>query len=126
MDKHTHEIRCQQWKLIIEECLASGMSKRAWCEANGVSDKQFYYWQRVLRREAYLDMQSSQKSLPDKVPSTSSFIELKQPPVEQPLNGGSETFRPDVIVRSGDFVVEISNSASDNLLKRLGGLFYAQ
>ena len=31
----------------------SGMSKTAWCRANGISVKQFFYWQRILRREAY-------------------------------------------------------------------------
>ena len=35
MDKSTHQIRCEQWSRIIEECLASGMFKTSWCKANG-------------------------------------------------------------------------------------------
>ena len=27
MDKITHQVRCEQWTSIINECLASGMNK---------------------------------------------------------------------------------------------------
>ena len=42
MDQVTHEVRLQQWKEIIQAQLASGQSKRAWCQENGVSEKQFF------------------------------------------------------------------------------------
>ena len=50
MDKITHQVRAEHWARILNECLNSGMSKTAWCRANGVSEKQFFYWQRILRR----------------------------------------------------------------------------
>ena len=50
MDKITHQVRCEQWTSIINECLASGMNKTAWCRENGISEKQFFYWQRILRK----------------------------------------------------------------------------
>ena len=50
MDK----VRCEQWTSIIKECLASGMPKTTWCREHGISDKAFFYWQRILREEAYL------------------------------------------------------------------------
>ena len=50
MDKITHQIRAEHWARILNECLNSGMSKTAWCRANGISEKQFFYWQRILRR----------------------------------------------------------------------------
>ena len=53
MDKITHQVRAEHWARILNECLNSGMSKTAWCRANGISEKQFFYWQRILRREAY-------------------------------------------------------------------------
>ena len=53
MDKITRQVRAEHWTRILNEWMNSGMSKTAWCKANGVSDKQFYYWQRILRREAY-------------------------------------------------------------------------
>ena len=54
MDKITHEVRCEQWTQIINECLASGMNKTAWFKANRISDKSFFYWQRFLRNEYYI------------------------------------------------------------------------
>ena len=53
MDKITHQVRAEHWTKILNECMNSGMSKTAWCRANGISEKQFFYWQRILRREAY-------------------------------------------------------------------------
>ena len=54
MDKITHKVRCEQWTNIIKECFTSGMSKTTWCREDGISDKSFFYWQRILREEAYL------------------------------------------------------------------------
>ena len=48
MDKITHQVRAEHWARILNECLNSGMSKTAWCRANGISEKQFFYWQRIL------------------------------------------------------------------------------
>ena len=58
MDKITHKVRCEQWTSIIKECPASGMPKTTWCREHGISDKSFFYWQRILREEAYLGHKS--------------------------------------------------------------------
>ena len=62
MDKITHQVRAEHWTKIMNECINSGMSKTAWCRANGISVKQFFYWQRILRREAFENSRNS--SLP--------------------------------------------------------------
>ena len=53
MDKISHQVRTERWTKIMNECINSGMSKTAWCRANGISEKQFFYGQRILRREAF-------------------------------------------------------------------------
>lgn len=129
MDKITHKVRCEQWTAIINECLASGMPKTTWCKANGISDKQFFYWQRILRQEAYQQMESQSASpassalVPDvKEEKTShpAFVEIR--PVTSEI--GSSTFRPDVIIHSGDLTVEIANTASEELLRKLRGIIH--
>ena len=40
MDKITHQVRAEHWAKIMNECINSGMSKTAWCRANGISEKQ--------------------------------------------------------------------------------------
>ena len=37
MDKITHQVRAEHWAKIMNECINSGMSKTAWCRANGIS-----------------------------------------------------------------------------------------
>ena len=123
MDKSAHQIRCEQWTQIINECLSSGMSKTAWCKANDISDKAFFYWQRILRNEAYI----GQKQLPEvseqKPHPPVAFVELRpsEDSTEEPTG-----FHPDVIIRNKGVILELSNTASPELLKLLGGLFHAQ
>ena len=63
MDKITRQVRIEHWTQIMNECLNSGMNKTEWCRANGISDKQFFYWQRILRKEAFAASTSKDLSL---------------------------------------------------------------
>ena len=125
MDKITHKVRCEQWTKIIKECLASGMNKTAWCREHGISDKSFFYWQRRLREEAYISTVDSSSLPAVSAPAESSvdFVELRLP--EQSAVS-SASFRPDVIIRKDSFSLEISNTASAELLSRIGGLLHAE
>lgn len=124
MDKTTHQIRREQWAQIVNNCLESGQSKKAWCRDNGICEKSFYYWQRILRNEAYIEMKQlpEQPSIPQQPELPVAFVELK------PTVAGTEqtpTFRPDIVLRRGQFVLEISNTVSPELLKYLGGILNA-
>lgn len=129
MDKITHQVRAEHWTRILNECMNSGMSKTAWCRANGISEKQFFYWQRILRREAYEAAQNP--SLPavaetkpmSAVQQPVSFAEIKIPAVSP---DASSVFRPDLVIRKGNLVLEISNSASSDLLSQVGGILHAE
>ena len=125
MDKIAHKVRCEQWTKIIKECLASGMNKTAWCREHGISDKSFFYWQRRLREEAYISTVESSSLPAVSVPAEPSvdFVELRLP--EQSARP-SAAFRPDVIIRKDSFSLEISNTASAELLSRIGGLLHAE
>lgn len=128
MDRITHKVRCEQWTKLIEECLASGMNKTAWCREHGISSKTFFYWQRRLREEAYISTieSSSLPTVPSaSIPSRSSidFVEVRLP---DQAAGTSDAFRPDVIIRKDSFSVEISNTASTELLNRIGGFLHAE
>ena len=41
-----HEALLQEWTARIGECRASGMSVKAWCETQGISNKTYYYWEK--------------------------------------------------------------------------------
>ena len=130
MDKITHQVRAEHWTRILNECMNSGMSKTAWCRANGISEKQFFYWQRILRREAYEASQNP--SLPASAETEPlsavqrtvvSFAEIKLPAVSP---DASPVFHPDLVIRKGKLVLEIANSASAELLSRVGGILHAE
>ena len=76
MDKITHQVRAEHWAKIMNECINSGMSKTAWCRTNGISEKQFFYWQRILRREAFDNFKNS--SLPATVGSDQELAPATQ------------------------------------------------
>lgn len=127
MDRVTHAVRREQWTNIINECLASGMNKTAWCKANGISDKSFFYWQRKLREDVYISTVEStslvptvRKSILPAKPNV-DFVELKMP--EQ---SSATAFHPDIVIRKGNLSLEISNTASPELLSRIGGLLHAE
>ena len=84
MDKITHQVRAEHWTKIMNECINSGMPKTAWCRANGISEKQFFYWQRILRREAFENSRDS--SLPaavgldqERAPMTQRAVSFTEP-----------------------------------------------
>ena len=129
MDKITHQVRAEHWAKILNECMNSGMSKTAWCRANGISVKQFFYWQRILRREAYEASQNpplpavAETEPLSAVQRTVSFAEIKLPAVPP---DSSPVFHPDLVIRKGNLVLEISNSASSELNSRVGGILHAE
>ena len=45
------EYRAQQWAMMVQECVSSGLSNREFCRQHGISEKSFYYWQRKLRTQ---------------------------------------------------------------------------
>lgn len=54
-----HEYRMEQWRQIIQDCQESGLSDKAYCEQQGISEKTYYYWLRKLRK---LAMERSRRS----------------------------------------------------------------
>ena len=117
MDKITHEIRKTNWTKLIQTCLSSGLSKRQWCLQNQVDEKQFYYWQRKLREDAYAEQTNV---MPMEL--TTSFVEVPVPEVKKPLcvNASAQ-------IHIGGCTIEIADSASDAFLHRLlGALSYVQ
>ena len=44
--------RMEQWRQIIQDCQKSGLSNKAYCQEQGISEKTYYYWLRKLRMAA--------------------------------------------------------------------------
>lgn len=68
--------RLENWTARIMACRGSGMTVRAWCRENGLSEKTYYYWQRRLF-QALSEQQVSHKT---------AFAEVTPP---QPVCSGN-------------------------------------
>lgn len=124
MDKITHEVRLEQWKHIISECLArpEGQTAKQWLTEKGISEKTYYYWQRRVRKEAYALAKKEDCSITPATAATVSdrhqisFAAMSFHPIsETPLND----FVPAAVIRRGGMVLELSNAVSDRLLERI-------
>ena len=119
MDKTTHEIRISNWRSIIEQCQArpEGQSAKQWLADNGISEKTYYYWQRRVRQETYALIKQDAVSPAIPALDTKSVTFAEIPYAAAPDN--LQPFAPDVVIRKGQTVLELSNSVSDRILEKI-------
>ena len=116
MDKTTHEVRLHQWKEIIQAQLASGQNKREWCRENGISEKQFFYWQRRLRKEMYEAQTGALVSVTQD--SAKSLVEV--PLFSASANIAANGFHPDAVIAIGNITVGVTANIPETLLMSIG------
>ena len=109
MDKITHEMRLIQWASIVSSCRNSGMSIRSWCIENNVSEKQFHYWQRLVRGEVLENLKKTE------IENKQTFVQLPAPADSI----GSSSFKADIIIHTGNSTLELSSSVSEELLSKV-------
>ncbi len=121
MDQITHDVRTAQWAEIVRKCheRPDNQTAKEWLAANGINEKQYYYWQRRLRNMA---AGTTNKSLPMARPTGEvSFVEMPAPselPVECPQKAMTDS-GPAAVIRTGKLEIELSNDISDKLLSRI-------
>ncbi len=111
MDKDTGKIRLQEWIAIINEYNASGMTKTAWCKANGIKLRKFYYWQLKLRKLAAENIGDNPQSL--SLPEKAGFYEITTSP--------TSSFSTPFTSCNSDFVVPDTPSGSSGISLEYGG-----
>ena len=116
MDKTTHEVRLHQWQEIIQAQLASGQNKREWCRENGISEKQFFYWQRRVRKEIFDSQAGALVSVTHN--SEKSLVEV--PLFSESTNIVANGFRPEAVIAIGNVTVGITGNISESLLMSIG------
>lgn len=122
MDPTTHEIRLNSWAELVRACQArpKGMSQKQWIAENSLSENQYYYWQRQVRKAMYIEGHSNLPE-PDAadVPAV-TFAELTTDTPKQPaLSPASSEFHADAVIRTGLGVIGFANSISPELLHQI-------
>ena len=125
MDKITHEVRLSNWKAVIEQCQSrpKGQTIACWCEENGIGVKQYYYWQRRVRKKA---VQTAPAALLPSSPREEAQVSFAEISFSQQTQTSScaapdpvSDFHPEAVIRRGDLVIGLKNSISDRLLDRI-------
>lgn len=111
MDQLVTTFRDQQWLAMIQDQKQSGLSIKAWCRENGISENCFFYRQHKLR-------QRIGSALP-------TFVEIKpsaQPVPEQNLENQNRV----ASIHIGNVTVVLSNQASGELIRNIVEALHAQ
>lgn len=101
------EIQLRHWQKLIDACQTSGMTVKAWCEANDVSDKSYYYWLKKVRKRA---LETSGMPVPIPEPSPAAIVPLE---VTAPAVSGTAA----VVLHIQDAVIEIAPGADQLTLE---------
>jgi putative transposase len=111
MDSSVQVYRARQWMEIIQQCAKSGMKKRDYCQAHGINEKTFYYWQRRLRDR----MSSSLTNQLEAEPLPNPFVKLSGP-MDSSESDGSRSV---VFVSVGFIRIEIYDRVDEALLTKV-------
>ena len=66
-------LKLEQWKTIITECRASGMTVTSWCKTHGIAEQTYYRNLKKLREMEIDKLPASLMPLPDEKPVACIF-----------------------------------------------------
>ena len=126
MNKDVKMVRLQQWMDLPQQVAASGIPKCTWCDQNGVSRRQFFYWQKKVQ-EYIFSQQQSALPLPANGEGTGApaflstkppvFCELKPSPQ---LHGShvepAASLSAGIMLQIGPYQVFVGNTADEHTL----------
>ncbi|MBQ2450796.1 MAG: IS66 family insertion sequence element accessory protein TnpB [Lachnospiraceae bacterium] len=107
--KVRRHIKREEWKSIISECRASGMTVKAWCKANGIVEQTYYRNLKMLREEMLA-------SLPAPIVNddcTEKPTVFKKLEVTTPV----ENTKAAVVIRLGGATVEVNEGTSQQTIQ---------
>jgi len=110
LSKLNHHTHLAQWRQLVYDCRHSGMTVRAWCVQNGVSEKTYFYRQRKVweatQRETANPQPSSQPALPAIIPCTAPIASA----------GQESAAAPALVLRNGTWTMEVAAGCDPALL----------
>jgi len=130
MDKEANAVRREQWRRIVNECINrdSQISKRRWCEENGIKFRSFTYWQHKSRKEALEQMDAPQTAAPAVTAPASApaFVDLtakyealqpaRQAALRRQENIPAST---ELMIRVGDLQIYVNGSVQMSTLEKV-------
>ena len=93
-----HEAMLQEWTARFAECRSSGMTVKAWCEAQGLSIKRYYYWEKQVVAKA--NQQTNIRTTPQ------SGMLMRIDPGKMPSEDYI-TIRSEITIRHGESTITL-------------------
>ncbi len=91
--------RAQEWAMLIQECIASGLTKREFCQQRGISEESFYYWLKKLRMQM-VGAAAPQLVQLEPLPTKDSILEIHYRRAEMKLPAGVDMDAVAALLRS--------------------------
>ena len=105
-----HRKNLAQWQQLVYDCRNSGMTVRAWCAENGISEKTCYYRQRKVWEAAQQQKVEQDADMPGKMPA----IIPCAIPIATSSAVSAQT--PALVLRSTAWTVEVNPGCDPELL----------
>lgn len=110
--EETRQLRLEAWKQIFADHAASGLSVKAYCEANNIKKDQYFYWQSIARKAALAE-----------TPEKSSGFALLEPPKHgNVLDVSSPEPLPTMIIDTGKFRISLAEGIRKEQLAAVLGV----
>lgn len=116
MATEKHEVQLQRWKVLIQDRMNSNLKILDWCKQNNVSKDAYYYWLRIIRKEAVAKANSQLNN--SAIRESNSFVEI-QPAAPSIMASASITSRSSAIIHSNGLEIEILEDASPVFIRKL-------
>lgn len=110
--EETRQLRLEARKQIFADHAASGLSVKAYCEANNIKKDQYFYWQSIARKAALAEM-------PEK---SSGFALLEPPKHGNVLDVSSPEPLPTMIIDTGKFRISLAEGIRKEQLAAVLGV----
>ena len=119
LSKLNHHKNLALWQQMVYDCRNSGMTVRAWCEKQGITEKSYYYRQGKVWKATQREGQSRQETtLPTPgtarqsalaaiIPCARPLVPEQQEPVAAPA----------LVLRSDTWTVEVHAGCDQDLLR---------
>lgn len=121
MDQKVTEIRYEQWRRTVSECInrKADISKRQWCEENGIRYRSLMYWQRKFQQET-IERIDSHSSLPGQAVQVCTPVFADVTAKYEAITTGKEIpqqhaenyfFAPELMIQTGSRRIYVGGSA---------------
>ena len=107
-----HDARLNLWIQRFKECRESSMTVRAWCRANGINEKTYYYWMRKIKKEAFGSLPQECRQVTTPFGEKKIFAEVSVP---MSVRAGNVAATIDI----GRVRVDVHNGADAETLQNL-------